>query len=164
MDESAFAENGCIIDQRKFGGLRFGLRSSDQNGCAWVAAYNARLLLDAPASMAEVLGGIKQFLLLGGLNGAPLYALPLYFRQKGFRVRLTTCKNHFDRQARHFPANILLYFHRKGGHYVCFSPLENGTFRFYNDLYGVAYDPRSMSRFLKDHQTPLPMILLSIGK
>lgn len=162
MEKGLPLPEGMIFDQRAYAGDAYGLRGSDRNGCGWIAAYNVLRLLGRPVPADQVRREMEKYLLLGGLNGTPFYALLLYFRAKGFRTALCWRKHSFHRQALRHPASILFYLYRWGGHFAVLRPLPDGRCHFFNDVYGEMQDFRSMRTFLSDHRTGLPMLLISI--
>lgn len=61
----------CILDQRHVKHIRYGLFSSEYNGCSWVAAYNALYLLGDERDPEKVAKHFEKYLPLGGLFGMP---------------------------------------------------------------------------------------------
>ena len=103
--------------------FRMGLRSSDKNGCGWIAAYNAMILLGNPQRPADV---IKRFdassLVFGFLGTNPLY-ISGYFKEKGYDVEFSsilTSRKTRESLAQNATVGILLYAHSSGMHYVTF--------------------------------------------
>lgn len=164
---SAFS-GGLIINQYKLDS-RYGLHGSAAMGCGWVAVYNALRLLGVPANPETVRMSMEKSLLLGGFNGTPFYALVLYLRQRGYRVKLSLNRASFGRLARRHPAGILFYlYHKEGrlfpmGHFTAFAPTADGRCHFYNDIPGKPDDIRSMIQFRKERSAHF-MLFMGLRK
>ena len=144
-----------IVDQKQLE-LPYGRYGSAAAGCGWIAVYNALQILGIDADMEKIRSDMEKLLFLGGWRATPFYVPALYFRHKGFRVRLTANRSQFSRQARKYPAGILFYlYHQKGkifpsGHFAAFAPTSDGQCHFYNDIPGMSADIRSMKQFFED--------------
>lgn len=160
--------DGLILDQNALDSP-YGRQGSAAAGCGWVAVYNALRLLGIPADRETVRAQMERLLILGGWNGTPFYALALYLRQKGVRVRFTLHRSKFGRAARKSQAGIVFYlYHKKGrpfpiGHFAAFAPTADGRCHFYNDFPGKADDLRTMTQFRKDRPA-LFMLLMCLRR
>ncbi|MDO4581622.1 MAG: hypothetical protein Q4B96_03450 [Bacillota bacterium] len=125
--------NGLIIHQRRLRGWRFGAHGSDYNGCGWIAAYNALLLLGRPADAAELIRELEGGLLIGGTLGVAPSALTRLLRRHGCTVRTSYGLRH---AAPPRTGRVLIYgFLRRGlggGHFVA-AQRRDGAYSFYND-------------------------------
>ena len=150
--------------------FRYGLWSSAAVGCGWIATYNALLLMGYPASEKELIRYYTwQLPLINGNLGTFILGPAIYFWQKGFSVKISLRKKHFDQLLKKNQVGIVFYYwHRKwkiGAHFVAVE-YKNDKVIGYNtysnstgpDLYG-----ESLEGFLKERRYKLP-ILIAIRK
>lgn len=149
--------NDLIYNQRDIP-CRYGLRSSADTGCGWVATHNALVLLGYHTDTEALIRYYEwQLPLINGNAGTSLWGPAVCFKNWGFPVHMVLKRNQFDRAAREANACILFYRWRKGvklgAHFVALHHTEAG-FVGYNtfrnsagpDLYG-----ESLDKFLTDH-------------
>lgn len=155
--------NQKMLPKKKY---RYGFRSSNAVGCGWIATYNALLLMECPADEKSLIRYYTwQLPLINGNFGTFLFGPAIYFRQKGFSVKVSLRKNKFDRLLQEYDAGIVFfYWHRKwkiGAHFVTVE-YKDGKVIGYNtysnsqgpDLYG-----ESLSEFLKRRKYKFPMLI-----
>ena len=104
--------------------IKFGFSTSDQNGCGWIAAYNAMILLGHQQQIADVVkyfDGAFRTILFGVFGVAP-HAITEYFISHGFSVRANPFPFvrpfYMEERARNTRVCILLYAHNSGAHYI----------------------------------------------
>ena len=131
---------------------RYGLRSSAQVGCGWIATHNALCLLGCKTDIEQLIRYYEvQLPLIHGNAGTSFWGPAVCFRKWGFPVELVMDRNRFDRAAREADACILFYRWRKGpkfgAHFVALHHTDRGfvgynTFRNSTgpDLYGSSLD------------------------
>ena len=118
--------------------IKIGFFTSDKNGCGWIAAYNAMILLGHQQQIADV---VKYFdgafrTILFGMFGVAPHAITGYFRSMGFSVSANVfffvrpCD--MDERSKISRACILLYAHNSGAHYVALK-WEGYRYTIYND-------------------------------
>ena len=102
--------------------IKFGFSTSDQNGCGWIAAYNAMILLGHQQQIADVVkyfDGAFRTILFGVFGVAP-HAITGYFRSMGFsgsaNVFFFVKPRDIDERSMISRACILLYAHNRGAH------------------------------------------------
>lgn len=148
---------------------RYSLRSSAATGCGWIATYNALHLMGHQVQPEKLIRYYEcQVPLLNGNLGTFILGPALYFKQKGFRVKVAVRRSKFDEMAKNGDACVLFYFWRRkyklGAHFITVS-YQDGKYVGYNtfrnsvrpDILG-----ESLEKFLKRQKYILP-ILTVIG-
>lgn len=151
MYETAFSQDGYIINQGAFTDLMFGKYPSSQNGCGWIAVYNYLKLHKMPADMEKIRRQLAHTLFFGGKTGMSVILLYLYLRIfSGCRVRF---RFHLRSTASklHISTGILMYHTGKSFHFIAVKREDKGQYRFLNAVYGRERDVRSMRTFFKEH-------------
>ena len=135
---------------------RYGLRSSADTGCGWIATHNALRILGYETNIPELIDYYeRQLPLIHGNMGTSFWGPAELFRRWGFPVQLRFRMADFDELARQCPVCILFYHWRRGcklgAHFVALRPGSQGfvgynTFRTSQgpDAYGD-----SLQAFLK---------------
>ncbi len=145
---------------------RYGLRSSAATGCGWIATYNALRLMGYQVDVEKLIRYFTwQIPVINGNMGTFLFGPAIFFRQKGFQVRLTASRKKFDDLVKDSDVCVLFYYwHRKfkfGAHFVTVRH-QDGKFVGYNtysnsigpDVYG-----ESLETFLKKHRYHFPVLI-----
>ena len=142
--------NDLIYNQRKIpkSKWRYGFRSSAATGCGWIATHNALRLLGYRAIPEELIRYYeRQFPLINGNMGTVLFGPAIFFKQKGFKVKMTARRSKFDAVVKNSDVCILFYYWRRkfrfGSHFVTVR-FQDGKFVGYNtfsnsegpDMYG----------------------------
>ena len=147
--------DGLIFNQRKIpkGKWRYGFRSSAATGCGWIAVYNALYLLGYRVSPEELIRIFqRQLPLIHGNLGTTILAPAVFFRRRGFRVRICARKGKFDALAKKADVCILYYRWRRkfrlGAHFVALQ-YRDGAFTGYN-TYKNSTGPDSYGESLRD--------------
>jgi len=114
------------------------------NGCGWVAAYNALLILGDPHHPAEI---VKRFessggTVMEGIFGTYPRAIEDFFIDSGYsvgHVLFPQSSIDIDEAIRASRVSILAYLHTSAAHYVAIEYREaDGTFVVYNDGFARA--------------------------
>ena len=97
----------------------FGCCRSSQNGCGWIATYNALIMLGNPQQPHTIISYYENSGALAyGAFGILPTAVSRYFRSKGYSVKVSTNSASFDEQAKKSTANVLFYWHSSGAHNI----------------------------------------------
>lgn len=101
--------------------------------------------------------------LIKGAFGVYPWSIVSFFKSKGYKVTLTHNFKNADKVAKKNKANIVLYMHNKGMHYVAFK-WKNSKFRSYNmSSYDYGYiDYDSVFKLLKAGRG-VGIVLISIS-
>ena len=161
MDELIYNQRHIPKDQ-----WRYGLRTSADTGCGWIATYNALRLLDYRVKPEELIRYYqRQFPLIHGNAGTTILAPAVFFAHHGFPVEVVSHRAKFDDLAKDCPVCILFYYWRKkyrfGAHFTTVR-YENGRFIGYNtyrnsegpDDYG-----KSLDGFLRERKYFAPVLI-----
>ena len=161
MDDLIY--NQKSIPKKKW---RYGFRSSAATGCGWIAAYNALRLMGYRVDIKKLIRFFTwQLPLINGNMGTFLLGPALFFRQKGFPVKMTARRKRFDVVAKESDVCVLFYYwHRKfktGAHFVAVK-YQDGRFIGYN-TYSNSTGPdnygESLELFLKKCKYRFPVLI-----
>ncbi len=149
---------------------RYGLRSSAATGCGWIATYNALRLMGYGVNPEKLIHYFEwQIPLINGNMGTFIFGPAIFFKQKGFQVKVTARRRKFDEVAKNSDVCIVFYYWRRkfkfGAHFVAVQH-KDGRFIGYNtfrnsvgpDEYGD-----SLEKFLKTQKYFCP-VLMAIKK
>lgn len=162
MSQQAFSSDGFIINQGLMGDVPYGRKGSDATGCGWIAAYNLEMLYNHQPDALELSKALEKGQWFGGLLGTGPRRLKRFLKKRGHHLKTAFTHKKAARLARHAQAGILLYPHRRGMHYVCFSARDGGKLRFFNAIYGNESHLATMEDFLK--QFPIsPFVYLMVS-
>ena len=131
---------------------RYGLRTSAETGCGWIATYNALRLMGYKTDIEELIRYYEfQLPLIHGNAGTSFWAPALCFQNWGFRTEFCFDVKKFDEVVQRSRACILFYRWKKnlklGAHFVALhqtgdtvtgyntSPASTGP-----DLYGPSLE------------------------
>ena len=143
--------NQTKIPRRKW---RYGLRSSAATGCGWIATYNALQLLGCPETPENLIGYYeRQLPLIHGNTGTSFWGPAVYFRQKGFHVRVSARRNRFDKIVKQSDVCLLFYWWhrgwRLGAHLVALQQTDRGVVGY--NTYRNSTGPDLYGPSLEDH-------------
>lgn len=155
MRPEARSRDGLIIDQRQTLDEPFGARTSDQNGCGWIALYNFFCLIGRPLPEKEIQSALLSRSLFRGRLGTSPFAVNRFLVSYGVAVRRSLGKKRTVRACLSARAGILLYRHSLGLHYVAFSKTDGGALRFFNAISGDENHVDDMASFLAAHNRAL---------
>lgn len=159
LPESCLSDDGYIINQAMLRGIPFGKYPSSKNGCGWVAIYNLMKALGNEKPYEEIIQALAPYALFRGLLGTRMPGLKKYIRSQGYAMDTSFSKTSFDRLASRSQAGIIYYGSGKTYHFTAYRREENGTYRFFNSLYGVKEDVVTMEQFIKRIKAPLTHIV-----
>ena len=115
---------GYITDQNKVDQFKMGFAGAAWNGCGWVAAYNAMIMLGNPKQPEEVINHFDNIFgnIFYGAFGANPIAVHSYFFFQGYDVGYLSMNDisNSEAGAQSATACIMLYWHGSGAHYVAF--------------------------------------------
>ena len=87
--------------------------------------------------MSEVFFGLSEVGIAGEIFGQNIYLLYLWLRKKGLKVHMRhISRNQCVKQMKNSSSGIFLYIHKRGSHFTTYENLKDGTFKFYNAVYG----------------------------
>lgn len=145
-----------IYNQKECADARYGLRSSAQVGCGWVAVWNALKILGYSTDKAAL---IRYFTwMLPGIHGnlgTAFWAPERCFRQWGFPTKLVFDRKNFDETLRQGDAAILFYhWAGKSGLGAHFAALERTPagiigYNTYRDSRGPDSWGESLEEFIR---------------
>lgn len=124
--------NNLIYNQRKIpkDKWRYGFRSSAATGCGWIATYNALRIMGYRAEPEKLIRYFeRQLPLINGNLGTFLLGPAIFFKLRGFRVKVTARRGKYDEIVKNSDACILFYYWRRkykvGSHFVAVHYQEN---------------------------------------
>lgn len=145
---------------------RYGFRSSAATGCGWIATYNALRLMGYHVDVKKLIRYFTwQVPLINGNMGTFLLGPAIFFRQKGFTVKIFVRRRKFDAVAKESDVCVMFYYWRSklkvGAHFVTIK-YQDGKFIGYNtysnsigtDIYGD-----SLEAFLKKNKKYFPVLM-----
>jgi hypothetical protein len=135
--------SGYITDQRQVDYMRMGFFGASWNGCGWIAAYNAMIMLGKPQQAADVIryfDGAGKTILFGTFGVAP-GAIGGYLTKQGCTGVMNALPfnmpSDIDAVAQKASACIILYAHSSGAHYAALK--WNGkSYDVYSDSSGFS--------------------------
>ena len=144
---------------------RYGLRTSADTGCGWIATYNAlRLMGYCPKPEELIRYYERQVPVLHGNAGTISQGPALFFRHHGFQVETMSVTERFDEAVKNADVGILFYYWRRklkfGAHFVTVR-YSDGKFIGYNTFrssYGPDDYGESLESYLKEHHFILPFL------
>ena len=163
---AGFTREGFIVDQAKLTGVPYGRRTSDYNGCGWIAVYNFLRVhgIDAPVP-ALTRRMARHSLLRARLGTSPLRVKRM-LRRFGFPTRFRLCKRGEPAPLAGAESGVVLYRHATGWHFVAFRQTdEPGKWHFYNALPGNEAHRETMEAFLaKNAKRPYALLFVFDGR
>lgn len=135
---------------------RYGLRTSADVGCGWIATYNALKIMGYHPQPEALIRHYERLLpLIHGNGGTATLAPALVFRRWGFPVEVVFRRDKFDETAKRSDVCIMFYYWRNkwkmGGHFVTVRRLDGKFvgYNTYNDSKGPDDWTDSIEGFLK---------------
>ncbi|NLI54794.1 MAG: hypothetical protein GX417_10845 [Clostridiales bacterium] len=171
--KTPYSKDGYIIDQARMKSIRYGVFTSDINGCGWIAGYNFLRRFGEPVQEQALANELIRHSLFRGLTGTDLFRLRRNLKRHGYRMPLKFRWNKKARLPEGTSAGIIWYCHKDGFHFVTFyadeaiRPAEDGEarFRFLNGLAGKEDHFDTMRGFLTRHNViPFALILVWPGR
>lgn len=147
---------GLIYNQQTCREIPYGLRSSAQVGCGWIATWNALKILGYTTDREALVRYFTWMLpVIHGNLGTAFWAPERCFRQWGFETRLVFDRKKFDKALDCADAAIVFYHWAGkkglGAHFVALEKTDNGIrgYNTYRDSGGPDDWGRSVEEFLK---------------
>jgi len=171
--KTPYSKDGYIVDQARLTAVRYGVFTSDVNGCGWIAGYNFLKRMGEDVREQALADELIRHSVFRGLLGTDLFRLRRRLKQHGYRMPVKLCRNQKARLPEGTRAGIIYYCHKDGLHFVTFyadeslPPKEDGEarFRFLNGLAGKEDHFDTMRGFLTRHNViPFALILVWPGK
>lgn len=173
--KTAYSDDGYIVDQARLTNVRYGLFTSDINGCGWISEFNFLKAQGRTVDEQALADDLIRYTLFRGLTGTDLFRLKRAIRRHGYPTRLLFRWNQKARLPEETRAGVIYYCHKDGFHFVTFSRLETVEppldptgemrFRFFNGIAGKSNHFDTLRGFLKKHNViPFALILAWPGK
>ena len=158
------------MDQAQVTDIRYGVFTSDINGCGWIAAFNFLKAQDQAVNEKKLADELIRHSIFRGLVGTDLFRLKRMLKRHGYPTRLIFRWNKKARLPEETRAGVIYYCHKDGFHFVTFSrieavePARDGEgelrFRFFNGIGGKGNHFDTMRHFLTTHNViPFALIL-----
>ena len=147
--------SGYIYGQAKGNAAkaRMGFRKGKDNGCGWIATYNALKILGKSIHPKHIIYFYECWgSILEGVFGVLPDAVADYFRVQGRKVSMLNLTNKgIDKKIKSSKVSILCYAHSKGMHYIAirWTGKNFEAFNVYNDS-TTSKKYKSIEQFLKD--------------
>lgn len=163
IPDHCFDREGYLINQGEIEDIAFGLRSSRENGCGWVSAYNLLKLNGKEMAIQDIVHGLSKFG-MGELTGENIVNLAFFLARNNLPVRITAGRANITKHMKTAHSGILLYSNRfLGSHYVAWRRLDEERCCFYNAVYGRSAYVMSPDAFFDQHVKGLNRMLLYVG-
>ena len=172
-NKTAYSTDGYIIDQAKVTDIRYGVFTSDINGCGWIAEYNFLKRMGQSVSERALADELIRHTVLRGLAGTDLFRLRRHLGRHGYRMPIRFHWNKKARLPQGTSAGIIWYCHKDGFHFVTFYADESildskegeARFRFLNGHAGKENHLDTMRGFLTQNNIiPFALILTYAGE
>lgn len=159
LPENCLSDDGYIVNQSLLRGIPFGKYPSSKNGCGWVAIYNLMKALGNEKPYEEIIEALVPYALFRGLLGTRMPGLKKYIRGQGYAMDTSFSKADFEKLASGSQAGIIYYGTGKTYHFTAYQNKGDGTYRFFNSVYGLKEDVITMEQFIKRIKAPLTHIV-----
>ena len=162
-DMDGFIYNQTKIPKEQW---RYGFRASAATGCGWIATHNALRLMGRHEKPETLIHYYQWGLpLINGNFGTFLLHPVLFFRGRGFRVRVTARRSVFDELVRTSDACILFYWWRQkcrlGTHYAALGERDGKVvgYNTFRNSSGPDHYGASLEHFLKKQKFFWPVLI-----
>ena len=167
--KTPYSTDGYIIDQARVTNIRYGVFTSDINGCGWIAEYNFLKRMGLRVNEKTLADELIRFSVFRGMTGTDIMRLRFYLKKHGYRMPLKFRWNKKARLPEGTSAGIIYYCHKDGFHFVTFyadeslPPDDQGEarFRFLNGIGGKGNHFDTMQNFLTTHNV-IPFALIMV--
>jgi hypothetical protein len=172
-ERTPYSNDGYIVDQARLTTIKYGVFTSDINGCGWIAAYNFLKRFGKDVQQQQIADDLIRHSLFHGLMGTDLFRLRRKMKQYGYRMPIRFNWNKKARLPEGTSAGIIYYCHKDGFHFVTFYADESlppdaegeARFRFLNGIGGKGNHFDTMRGFLTTHNViPFALIMVWPGK
>ena len=167
--KTPYSSDGYIVDQARVTNIRYGVFTSDVNGCGWIAAFNFLKRRGEAVDKKALADELIRWTVFRGLLGTGLFRLKRMLRRHGYPTALKVATKKRADLPETAQAGVIYYCHRDGFHFVAFCrdedvlPAEDGKprYRFFNAIPGRGNHFDTMQGFLTRHNVlPLAGILV----
>ena len=171
--KTPYSTDGYIIDQARVTNIRYGVFTSDINGCGWIAEYNFLKRMGQSVDEKKLADELIRFSVFRGLTGTEVFRLRYYLKKHGYPMSRIFRWNKKARLPEGTSAGVIWYCHKDGFHFVTFyaddaiAPTEAGEarFRFLNGHAGKEKHIDTMRGFLTQNNViPFALIMAWPGK
>ncbi len=138
IEDQVFDRQGNIINQGKLKDLPFGWFNTKDKGCGWIAAYNLLRMNGREHTMESCAAALEHYGLRTKLFGQEVFSLYTWLKREGLPVRIFVgLKQQCCEKMLESSSGILLYTHKRGGHYTAYRKVSKDHLQFYNAVYGL---------------------------
>ncbi|NCB33999.1 MAG: hypothetical protein EOM64_09025 [Erysipelotrichia bacterium] len=163
LADFVFDQRGYIINQGEMRQIGFGLFSTREKGCGWIAAYNLLKLCRLEMTMKETAKGLDRHDFMGKLFGQDIISLYFWLKGRGLPVRIVMFgQKRVLAEMSDSSYGILLYTHKKGAHYAAYRKEADGRFHFFNAVYGHRNLVMSGADFLQKYAISLSLMVIAV--
>ena len=163
--DNCFDREGFVINQGGMDALPFGLFSTREKGCGWIAAYNLLKLCGREQTMEETASGLARFDITGEMFGENIFKLFLYLRSRKIPVKFALGRKAGEKALRNSRYGIVLYSRGKGSHYVSYRMIDSGNeIYIFNAVYGKAGHQMSVGDFFREYANRLKVLVLYVSQ
>jgi|AntRauTorcE11897_2_1112592.scaffolds.fasta_scaffold00016_78 hypothetical protein len=159
-----YTQEGYIQDQNATESFNYGLNTSDNTGCGWIATYNVLTYLDNKGlynKQIDIENIIRQLDSYGTLGysylGTNPLAIKLFLRLQGLKSKLVLNKEEYVENTQTSDINIMVYVSKKFNyaHYQMMEYNENtNDYTFY-----TPNSTKTMSEFLQQRKDDYTFML-----
>ena len=169
VEKTPYSADGYIVDQARLTTVKYGVFTSDINGCGWIAAFNLLKHFDQEHEEQALANELIRHSIFRGLLGTDLFRLRRFVKRHGYRMPIVFRWNKKARLPEGTSAGIIYYCHKDGFHFVTFyadetlPPDDQGEarFRFLNGIGGKGNHFDTMRGFLTTHNV-IPFALIMV--
>ena len=167
--KTPYSSDGYIVDQARVTDIRYGVFTSDVNGCGWIAAFNFLKQHGEAVDEKTVAGELIRWAPLRGLAGTSVFRLKRMLKRHGYPTALKVVTKKRADLPKTTQAGVIYYVHKDGPHFVTFyrdetvpqQENEAPRFRFLNAIPGRGNHYDTMQGFLGRHNVlPVAGILV----
>lgn len=148
MRNDGYSNDGFIIDQAKMTNIRYGCRTSDRNGCGWIAVFNFLHERGEDWTEEELSERLQKWSLFRGLLGTSPLRIHSFLRLLGYPIQTACGRDKVVEAANEMKRGILLYRHSNGWHFIHIYRMQDGQLRFLNAIPNRAMHTDDMTSFL----------------
>ena len=160
----AFSDDGYVINQHKLEDVPYGLRTSRESGCGWIAAFNFLHAMGREVRWPYIHAALSGGGIGRGMLGTGPFRLYRFLKRQEFPALTYVIgrKKALRLAMDDLRAGVLLYRHATGLHYVAFADAGAGQFRFFNAMPGSTRHIETMESFLNTHTKAWPILLMAV--
>ena len=144
-----YSSDGYLIDQDYMGAIRYRGMSSDINGCGPIAVFNLLRALGFSRSAEQVFGEMDAMIWPKIPGPTPNRVLIRYLRRH-VPLKVLRGRARCAAGCGASPAGILRYWEGREPHFVAFTRLPDGRYRFFNVADGLEDCRYDMPDFFRE--------------